>query len=104
MHLPETSDESGAKDARRVHRRSRERSTEQNIQRDCRANRQTRHAPTSFIHTGSVHDKNEEERQDCFDQDALPWSEIDRELRCAGYDHITAKETETDECCRDATR
>ena len=29
---------------------------------------------------------------------------IDRELRCAGYDNITAKQTETDECCRDATQ
>src|ERR1700682_5744131 len=103
MHLPETSDESGAKDARRVHRRSRERSTKQNIQRDCRANRQTRSAPPSFIHYGPVHNKNKEERQDSFDQDTLPRSEIDRELRCAGYDNITAKKTETDEGRRDAT-
>lgn len=71
MHLPKTGDESRAEDASWVHRRARERSAKQNIQRDGRANRKTRHAATAFIHPGTVHDKNEEERQDCFNQDTL---------------------------------
>ena len=47
--------EGRAKMTRGIHSRASEWSTEQNIQRYSRADRETRHAPASFIHTRAMH-------------------------------------------------
>lgn len=97
MRFPKAGRDRRAEDTRRIHRGTSEGSTKQNIERDRRADRESRHAATALVDSSRMHNENEKERQDRFDQDSLRGREIDRELRRAGYHDIPSEKAETNQ-------
>src|SRR5437867_1228077 len=97
MVMPKICSEGGPEDARRIHGCAGKWSAEQDVERDCRSNRETGDAPSAFIDRGAVDDKDEKEGEDCFHQNSLGRVQINGELRCAHHDDIASKQAETNQ-------
>jgi hypothetical protein len=95
MIVPKICGNRGTEDTRGVHGRAGKRSSEQDVESNCRSyNESSDTSRPSFIDSGAMNHKHQKESQDPFDQDPLSRREINRKLWRAGYDDVASEQAE----------
>jgi hypothetical protein len=89
--------------ARGIHGRAGKRPSKKDVERDCRSDNETSDAPRSaFVDCHPMNDKHEKESENRFDQNSLPRSEINSELRSTSNDDIAPEQAEANQGRRDS--
>src|SRR5205807_284384 len=103
MIMPEICGNGRAEHPRGIHRGTRKRSAEQDVERDGRSDYEASDAPRpAFIHRCGMNHEHEKERENAFDQNSLPGRQVDGQLRSPTDDDVAAKKTKANQSRRDS--
>src|SRR2546423_14364708 len=99
MIVPKPGCQSGTKNARGIHGRAGERTTEQNIKSDgCSDGKSSNaRATAALVDSCSMNGENQKESENGLNQNSLHRGQINRELRRSRYHDVSAKKPETNE-------